>query len=252
MMVNFKSIKIQLILYLVCGAVLLTATGRDFAFLRATLLAVASALVIEACVLYVKTRTLQITESAIITGFIVGYVLSSDEAWWKFVCACSLAILSKHLIRFHKRHIFNPAAFGIFTTLLFLGAATQWKATFVWPILVPVGIYFSHRIKKVEIIIGYATASLLLFATQALWERVPVRHIFGYFSYFYIFVMLIEPKTAPLRPLGKYLFGAGAAALIFILTGIGVRFDAELFSLLAMNTAVPLLNTLPLKRGGVV
>ena len=61
--------------------------------------------------------------------------------------------------------------------------------------------------------------------------------------------MVIEPKTGPAKVAGKYFFGAGIAALIFILTETGVKFDAELFSLLAMNAVVPLLNKLPLKKG---
>ena len=60
--------------------------------------------------------------------------------------------------------------------------------------------------------------------------------------------MVIEPKTTPLNSLGKCIFGAGVAAAIFILTEAGAKFDAEIFSLLVMNAAVPLLNKLPLKR----
>ncbi len=211
------------------------------------LVAVASALVIEALVYNLKTKRLQITESAIITGLIIGYVLSSDEAWWKFVFASSIAILSKYLLRFRKKHIFNPAALGIFLTIILLGASTQWMGTYLWYVIVPFGLYFVYRLKKTEVITGYAIISLLLFQAQAFLRKVPLGDIFGYFSYFYIFVMVIEPKTSPLKPLGKYLFGAGVAALIFILTEAGVRFDAELLSLLVANATVPLLNRIPLK-----
>lgn len=66
--------------------------------------------------------------------------------------------------------------------------------------------------------------------------------MFGYLSYFYIFVMLIEPKTTPTRPLPKFIFGALTAVLIFIFSEIGVRFDAELATLLILNLTVPLLD----------
>ena len=118
--------------------------------------------------------------------------------------------------------------------------------------MIPFGVYFALKFKKIEVLLGYVIISLVLFVIQALLFRVPLGGIFGYFSYFYIFIMVIEPKTTPLKPLGKYFFGAGIAVLIFILTEAGVKFDAELFSLLAMNTAVPLLNKIPLKRGGPV
>jgi Na+-translocating ferredoxin:NAD+ oxidoreductase RnfD subunit len=108
--------------------------------------------------------------------------------------------------------------------------------------LVPFGIYFTYKIRKIEIIIGYAVISLGLFGTQAFLQKIPPLNIFGYFSYFFIFIMAIEPKTTPLTYLGKYIFGAGLATLIFILTQVGAKFDVELCGLLVMNITVPMLN----------
>lgn len=54
--------------------------------------------------------------------------------------------------------------------------------------------------------------------------------------------MLIEPKTTPVKPAGKIIFGAAVAILIFILTAAGVSFDVELAALLALNMLVPVLN----------
>jgi len=246
-MLNFKSIKTQLIIYLVCFALFLAIKDKDISFLFSVLVAVISALVIESFILYLKTKDFRITESAVITGLIIGFVLSGDEAWWKFIFASALAIFSKHLIAFKKKHIFNPAAFGIFLSIILFGASTQWRGTYLWYIVVPFGIYFVYKLKKTGVLIGYALISLLLFGSQAMLEKVSFWNIFGYFSYFYIFVMVIEPKTTPLKTMGKYLFGAGTAALIFILTEAGVKFDVELFSLLVMNATVPLLNKLPIK-----
>lgn len=246
-MFNLKSIKAQLILYLGSFAFLLAAIERDYVFLAAFAIAVITSAATDSLILYFKTKLLQITESSIITGMIIGYVIASDEALWKFMFAAVLAILSKYLIRIRKKHIFNPAAFGVFLTLVILGASTQWKGTYYWYVLVPFGIYFAYKIKKLEIIIGYAIISLLLFGRQAIIQKIPFLDISGYFSYFYIFVMVIEPKTTPLNSMGKYLFGAGTAALIFILTQVGARFDVELFSLLAMNATGLLLNKLSLK-----
>ena len=251
-MLTHVSIKTRLILYLACFALFLALKDRDFTFLFAAIVAVISAVTAEAVIVYFKTKTFQITESAIITGLIVGYVLSSDEAWFKFVFASLLAILSKHVIRFQKRHLFNPAAFGIFLTIILLGAPTQWKGTYLWYIVAPAGFYFVYKIRKTEIIIGYAIAFLVLFGTQAVLQKVSLSGIFGYLSYFYIFVMVIEPKTTPTRAAGKLLFGAGVVVLIFILTQTGIKLDVELLSLLAMNAIAPLLNKLSQKKRGVI
>ena len=244
-MFNFKSIKAQLILILAGFAVFLAARDKDAAFLAASAIAIISAVAAEGLILYLKERVFRVTESAAITGLITGFVLSSNQAWWIISLAAALAIFSKYLIVFQKRHIFNPAAFGIFLTLILFRASTQWNGTYDWYILAPCGFYFAHKLKKIEVLAGYAAVSLLLFGAQALLQKVPVWSIFGYFSYFYIFIMFIEPKTTPLNRTGKYIFGMGAAALIFILTQAGARFDVELFSLLAANAAVPLLKKIP-------
>lgn len=252
-MFDLRSIKTQLILYLASLALFLAIKEKDLTFLLAALLAVASGVVIEALILYLKTKTFQITESAIITGSIIGYVVSSDEAWWKIVFVSASAIISKYVISSRGKHLFNPAAFGIFLSTILLGVSTQWKGTYYWYILIPFGIYFTRRIRKVEIIAGYAIISLLLFGAQMFFRRAPLWNVFGYFSYFYIFVMVIEPKTTPQNTLGKYIFGAGIAVSIFILTEIGAKFDVELFSLLIMNIVVLLINKLsPKKEGGIV
>lgn len=246
-MLNFKSIKTQLIIYLACFAIFLAFKDKDVGFLVIIIIAVASSLTVESTLKYIKTKSFQVTESSIITGLIVGYTLSSDEAWWKFILASALAILSKYLIRFRKKHIFNPAAFGIFLTLVF-GAFSQWRGTYYWYILFPFGIYFALKIRKIEVIISYAVISLGLFGTQAIFQHVSLQNIFGYFSYFFIFIMVIEPMTSPIKPIGKLIFGAGVAGIIFILTELGAKFDVELLSLLVMNATVPLLNKSSLKR----
>ena len=245
-----KSIKAQLIIYLICFAIFLVIKDKGiFEFLLTVGLAVVSALGVESAVLYFRTKIWRITDSSIITGLIIGYVLSTDQAWWMFLAASALAILSKYLIVFKKKHIFNPAAFGIFLTIILFGASTQWKGTYAWYILLPCGVYFAQKIGKLKIVISYLLTCLVLFGTQAIVQRIPLGHILGYLSYFYIFVMIIEPKTSPVKPRGQIIFGAGIAILIFMLTEFGAKFDVELFSLLILNMAVLLINKITFKQG---
>ncbi|MFZ5801403.1 MAG: RnfABCDGE type electron transport complex subunit D [Candidatus Omnitrophota bacterium] len=237
-MFDIKSIKTQLIIFLLALGLFLGISDKDAGFLAAIAIAAFWAMAAEAAFLYFKQKSLKITESAIISGLIAGFVLSSDEPGWKLALAAVLAIASKQVIHFRNRHIFNPAACGIFLATVIFGSITEWRGTYLWQVLAPFGIYFAWRMKKLEVLVGYALVALILFGTQA----------FGYSTYFYIFIMVIEPKTTPIRPLGKYLFGVGVAGLIFISTQKGARFDVELVSLLAMNALVPLLNYLPSQR----
>ncbi|MCX5696920.1 MAG: RnfABCDGE type electron transport complex subunit D [Candidatus Omnitrophica bacterium] len=239
------SIKSQLVIYLFLFVFYLFIVGKGAMFLLTTLLATASAIAIDSVFTYIRSKKLLLTESSVISGLIIGYVLASDNPWWVFVAAAFIAICSKHLIRFKGKHLFNPAAIGIFLSTVLLQAQTQWKGTYLWYIVVPVGLYFIWKIRKLEVLYGYAVTSFVLFGMQMLTQHAPLSNIFGIFSYFYIFVMLIEPKTTPIKPLGKTIFGVGVAAVIFVLTQAGATFDVELAGLLALNLCVPFLNKIP-------
>jgi Na+-translocating ferredoxin:NAD+ oxidoreductase RnfD subunit len=247
-MIRFASIKAQLIIFLAGFAIFLSAKDKDVVFLAGLGIAVLSAVSIESVIFYLKSKKFSISESSVISGLIIGYVLSSDSPWWAIISACLLAVISKHFIRFRQRHLFNPAAFGIFLVTVLLGVQTQWKGTYSWHIIVPFGLYFIYRIRRLELLLGYFLASLLLFGIQATQQKVPLSNIFGYLSYFYIFIMMIEPKTTPFKLPGEIIFGICVAVLIFIFTQIGVRFDVELCALLIVNPFVHFLNKIPQRR----
>lgn len=248
-MFNFKSIKTQLIIFLAIFAIYLSIINQDIRFIFSTIVAVFSAIFFELALLYLKNKKLDITESSIISGLIIGYVLSSSLPFWIFVLAALFAISSKYLIKINNKHIFNPAALGIFLTIILFRATTVWQGTYFWYILAPLGICFIYKINKLEILVSYSLAAFILFFIQAIVQKTPILNIFGYFSYFFIFIMLIEPRTTPITPLGKILFGIGVAVLIFVFTEIGLRFDAEIFSLLLLNLFTPLLNKLKINKG---
>ncbi len=236
------SIKAQLAVFLGGFAIALSYVNKYPGFLLPIVIAVIFALFFESIVIYLKERKLKLSQSALITGLILGFVLYVRQPWWIFALASLFAVLSKYLIRFKGRHIFNPAAMGIFLSMLLLKADTQWLGTYIWYIIVPVGLYLIYRIRKLEILVGYMVVSFMLFGIQAIMQGTHLFNILGYFNYFFIFIMLIEPKTTPIKPMGKVLFGAGVAVLIFILTNAGARFDVEIFSLLVLNLFTPALN----------
>jgi Na+-translocating ferredoxin:NAD+ oxidoreductase RnfD subunit len=242
------SIKARLIIFLAGFAVFLSVQDKDTSFLFTVIIALTGAIITDLAFSYSKQRAFSVSESSIVSALIIGFVLAGDNPRWIIVLASLFAIASKHLIRFNRKHVFNPAAFGIFLSVIFFGANTQWRGTFLWYILLPAGLYFTYKARKLELIIGYLITALGLFGMQAALNKVPLINIFGYLSYFYIFIMLIEPKTTPIKPIGKLIFGMTVAILIFMLTGIGVRFDAELCALLLSNSVAPLLDKLSVLR----
>lgn len=237
-MFNLSVIKTQLIIFLVFFAAYLSVLDKDAAFLFCLFIAVISALAADFLFMYFRKEKLRFDDSSVISGLIIGFVLSCNQSWWIFSLAAIFAIASKYLVRFNNKHIFNPAGFGIFLTVLFFHGFSQWKGASIWYIMAPFGIYFVYKIKKLEIIVSYILAFLILFGFKG----------FGYFNYFFASVMLIEPKTTPVTKRGKIIFGLGVAILLFILTKLNFPYEAEVFSLLVMNLFVPLLN----KEGRVI
>lgn len=236
------SIKSKLIAFLVLLAAYLSASNKDIRFLSILLVSSLAAAVIDSAINYIKQKKLIISESTVISGLIIGFVLSSGQPVWIFPLASALAISSKHFIRFNKRHLFNPAAFGILSVVILSGASTQWNGASLWYILVPFGFYFTHKIRKLEIVLSYIAVSLILFGTQAIIQKIPLWDAAKYQNWFFVFIMLIEPMTTPLAKKGKIAFGTLAAIFVFFLVTRGTPIEAELCSLLALNLLVPALN----------
>jgi len=239
---NFKSIKVQINLFLAALALFLFFKALDFSILSGLAWALVFSVLTEALILFIKTRKIQVTESAVTSGLILGLVFSNESPWWMFMAVAVLTIGLKHLIRFHGKNLFNPAALGLFLAVLLLKGTTEWKGTYLWYILIPAGLYIVYKIKKMELVLGYFAMSLVLFIPQTLLQGAPLVDILGYFNYFFIFIMLIEPKTTPATRWPKILFGAGVALLVFILTETGFRYEPELFALLVFNALVPWIN----------
>jgi enediyne biosynthesis protein E5 len=238
---TIRSMKVQLGIFLILFALYLFFISKETVFLSIFGISLIFAIAADSFITYLKTKKLIITESSVVSGLIIGYVLSNSQAWWIIALASVLAIGSKHLIRFKSRHVFNPAGFGILMAVFLLGASTEWKGANLWYIIIPFGIYFSFKIRRLELIAGYFTASLILFGGQALIQKVNILDIFGYLNYFFIFIMLIEPMTTPAAYYGKIIFGAGIGTLIFILYLFGIK-EAEILALLFFNLSAPLLN----------
>lgn len=148
-------------------------------------------------------------ESSLITGLLLYFLF-----WPSFrladiagtVLACVLAAMSKYVLAWRGRHIFNPAAAGAFLAgLTGLNIATWWAATpAMLFVLVPGVLLVLYRVGKVRmaavflaVAAGIITVELLgaaMSAGQALWQALAQRPLL-----FFVGFMLTEPLTLPPR-----------------------------------------------------
>lgn len=178
-------------------------------------------------------------KSAIISGFILSGILDYRQPLLALIFLSLLGIASKYIIRFNGKHIFNPANFGLFLASVFRLPLT-WTIEANIPLIIAFGIYFTHAFKKYFHVLGFLISFIILFG-------ITKANPFGIISWFFLFVMLIEPKTSGYGALRGFIFGAiaGASSILAFKFMPGLDFFAA--SLFAANLSNPLLDRIRTK-----
>jgi Na+-translocating ferredoxin:NAD+ oxidoreductase RnfD subunit len=176
--------------------------------LSRTLLAIAASMcceIILALLMYGKIPNLA---SAYITGISVGILLRSP-AFWPYALCSVLAIMSKYVIRWRGRHLWNPSNFAISAMLLLTPEyvatlSVQWGNT-IWPMLIvwALGVLIVMRVKRFHITATYVVSFIVLAWLRTFITGHPflaeVAPITGPMYQLFIFFMITDPKTT-VRP----------------------------------------------------
>lgn len=155
-------------------------------------------------------RTKPNPESPIITALILtlitGPVPFLQNLWFLTILA-ALAMTSKYLIVFRRRHIFNPAALAVLAAALIIGhGASWWIGSKVMVLFVILGgLLVAQKIKRFPLILSFLLSYLglevllFLFAGGKLSDSAFLLRNVIFFSpiLFFSFVMLVEPLTGP-------------------------------------------------------
>lgn len=172
-------------------------------------------------------------QSAVISGFIVAGIIDYHRSWWWLIIFTILAILSKHAIKFHKQHIFNPANFALFWAGVFK-LALSWNIESNIFLIILVGIYLAYSFKKISHVLSFLIFFAGLFAALHM-------NPFGLISWFFVFVMLIEPKTSGYGNLRGFIFGGITAVFSFLIFRFFPGYDFFIGALFLANLCNPLL-----------
>ncbi|MET3919759.1 oxidoreductase [Arthrobacter sp. UYEF20] len=156
--------------------------------------------------------------------------------------ACVLASASKYALAWRGRHIFNPAAAGVFITgLTGLNIATWWAATpaMLW-LLLPGVLLVLYRVRKLlmaavftVVAVSIVVAELLRAGSaigEALWQPLAQRPVL-----FFVGFMLIEPLTLPPRRWQQLALAAVVGLLFAIPYNLGFVANSPELALLVGN-----------------
>jgi len=174
-------------------------------------------------------RTKPNFESSIITALILTLVIGpvSLPGEWVVVVVTSLAaMVSKYLFVQRKSHIFNPAAIGMFVSMIVLGyPATWWVGSeLMLPTVFAGGVLVVRKTRRFHLVVSFLGVYVGLLVLDILLARGGGFSQLGnlvqnlvLFSpiFFFSFVMLIEPLTAPQTHGRRLYFGSFVGAVLF-------------------------------------
>jgi len=157
-------------------------------------------------------------DSVYITALILALIINPAASFAGFgflFWAAVLAIATKYLIAYRKKHFFNPAAAAVFITAIVINqSATWWIGNGVMLIFVAIGgLLVVRKIRRFDLVLSFlivfytTTIILNLQNNIGIWETIYKATLHAP-VFFFAFVMLTEPSTTPTTRIKRILYGA--------------------------------------------
>lgn len=185
-------------------------------------------------------------ESVYITGLILALITNSvapsDYTGVGFLMfASAWAMASKYIFALGKKHILNPAAFGVALGALVLNQSASWWVAGNLPLLPFVlvgGLLVVRKIRRFDLVAAFSVTALLTIALTANGSH-PVTAITQTFLhspfFFFALVMLTEPLTMPPNRSLRILYGTIVGFLFAPNVHFGSLYLSPELALLAGN-----------------
>jgi enediyne biosynthesis protein E5 len=190
-------------------------------------------------------------KSALISAFGLCLLLKTNSLYVA-AGAASISILSKYILRFNGKHIFNPSALGIAAAVYFTGNAWispgQWGSNMVlFFAVLSFGFIVVTKVQKLDISLAFlGTFAALLFARQVIYLGWPMDHFIQSVStgslLLFSFFMITDPKTTPNHSAARIVWAVAVAATAFYLTAFKFVNGAPIWVLVLAQPLVPVLD----------
>lgn len=216
-------------------------------------------LVTAQCVQLLATRIARLSRfdplSALITSLSLTLLLRTD-AIALAAAAAAIAVGSKFLIRFHDKHVFNPANLAIVT--LTLASESAWISTGQWGstaigafALACFGCIVLTRARRAETTLSFLLAYGAVVFGRAAWLgdpiAIPLHQIQNGALLLFAFFMISDPRTTPDSARGRLLYGALVAGIAGV---VRFGFHEPAAPILALVFTAPLVPLLDIAMNG--
>jgi len=167
------------------------------------------------------------------------------------IAAGVIAILSKYLIRWQRKHIFNPANFGLVLVSIIFGSAWispgQWgQATIFALALLTMGGVVTGKAKRWDVSLSLLVFYASLVFGRAVWlgdpMSIPIHQMQSGALLIFAFFMISDPKTTPDSRLGRVLFAALVAFFGYLIQFEFFNSAGIILALILCAPTVPLID----------
>lgn len=148
-------------------------------------------------------------ESSSITSLILFFLIAPYASWWVFVAAGVVAMVSKFVLVYKKKHIFNPAIAAAFILSLAGVADFTWwvGSAYVLPVVLILGLLVVRKLRRFYLFLSFVIVAILF-------NYNDISTLF--LSWPLIFlgtIMLTEPLSTPPTHKWQIVYGALVGAL---------------------------------------
>jgi hypothetical protein len=199
--------------------------------------------------------------SAYISGISAGILVRSPY-FWPYFFASVISILSKYVLRWRGRHLWNPTNFGV-SAMLFLAPATvtvlsiQWgNAVAPMAVIWILGAVITWKVGRLHISATYVASFLAFSVVRSVITGTPwlatVAPITGPMYQLFIFFMITDPKTT-VRPVWAQCLVVVLVAFVEMLMRLAEVVYAPFYALFWVGAAAMVVEIwVESRRGGDV
>jgi Na+-translocating ferredoxin:NAD+ oxidoreductase RnfD subunit len=192
--------------------------------------AIVVAMVLDTPLIRWRDGAWSIPDGAMLTGWLVGLVLSPHVAWPVAAATAAVGIAAKHALRVKRANVLNPAAAALVASYYLFDTGQNWWGALPelptgWIIAVLVTAYFmAWRLHKLPLVLAFLGVHFGL-ATLAAYVSDPARVAELYrtpdvhMALFFAGFMATDPPTSPPKARDQMVFGliAGVASMLLYL-----------------------------------
>ena len=164
--------------------------------------------------------------SAYISGISVGILIRSTSVW-PYIITAVLSIMSKYILKYKGRHLWNPSNFGV-SWMLFMapldvaGLSIQWGSNFLGlAVIWALGLAIVYRAKRFHVTVAYVISFVILAYVRSLIVGdtflAEVSPLTGPMYQLFIFFMITDPGTSVSTRKGRIIVVILVALVEFVL-----------------------------------